>query len=668
MITPFPLKTNQRYDHCIGLCLQPDTTVTLDFYAPHQLSPCGMIPGRDTCLHFNEGIVTTSCSITECLYNIVDIPEEIKKWVFQMKYRLWDSSGIIQLFRLQQEHDEISFIVTGTELKVVFNETVIVQITSEAVKEGEWSFIILKQTENDIHCQWNEQTVVILNHTLFHLSSSLYIQIGDHHSIWDLLSLSISTLFKTLFSFEMIPCSHLSVHSTSATPFISATSCLIQNCSWSLSDTLPFTHHSLQQKLQSFPSQIHVSSWNDVFSSFNQLIMKLRAIPLSQPLAANNELLHFPSCDDSTLLLLLLSDVPSSLSLIDVIIDSVDISESRRDLLLKVFIDRMKQKRRRTEESTHKQSEENQMDDFSITDSEDDLNYSHFLQVFASHFSVFLPNENDQFYFMLSKLQAVSDHSSKPNEETMLFEEIILALCQNRWLMNELITKWISREYILRWKRLHIENHESHRFDSALSSVGLSIHSSGMSITNTSINHIKFNIGIVTPAIDAGIVRCCFVLEEDRLNDEMTCLGVCCYPLDSHNYEESQQMWLYRCYSGELIAKGKKQKRFLEKCHPGGEVELLINMDDCTVSISVNHQDYGVVFENIASSVHPFVLFYNSCPPQRSVRLKEIQFLPQNSLSTSISQSLDKDVSTIVARLPEFVHSLTQFVLLLLIE
>lgn len=590
----------------------------------------------------------------------MSITEEVKKWVLQMKYRLWDSSGKIQLFRLQREDDVISIIVTGTELEVVLNQTIVVQITNETVKEGEWSFIILKQTENDIHCQWNEHTVVILNHTLFHLSSSIHLQIGDHHSTWDLLSLSLSTLFNTLFCFEMIPCSHLSLHSTNVTPFFSTSLYHIQNCSWGLSDTLPFTSQSLQQKLQSFPSQLHISSWNDVFSSFNQLIMKSRGIRLSQPFADNDILTFFPSCDDTTLLLLLLSDVPSSLSLIDMIIDSIDISDDRRDVLLKVFIDRMRQKRRRTEESTHKQSEENQMDDFSVADSEDDLTYSHFLQVFASHFPFFLPNENDQFHFMLSKLQEVSDHLSKPNEQTMLFEEIILALCQNRWVMNELITQWIPREYVLRWKKHHVENHKSYHFDSSLSSMGVSIHSSGLSITNTSINHIKYNIGIVTPAIDAGIVRCCFVLEEDRLNDEMTCIGVCCYPLDTHNYEESQQMWLYRCYSGEVIAKGKKQKRFLEKCHPGGEVELLINMDDCTVSISVNHQDYGVVFENISSSVYPCVLFYNSCPPQRSVRLKEIQLIPQSSLSTSVSQSLDKDVSSIITGLPKFIHSLTQ--------
>ena len=227
--------------------------------------------------------------------------------------------------------------------------------------------------------------------------------------------------------------------------------------------------------------------------------------------------------------------------------------------------------------------------------------------------------------------------------------------------MNEMISCWVPKDSILRWKKERVElDPQQFCFSPSLSSLGVSIDSSGLVVTNVNLNHMKYNAGLIEPAIDHGIVKVSFVLEEDRVNDEMTCIGVCAYPLDSFNYEESAQIWVFRCFSGELYVKGKKQGRVLERCHAGGVVDMIINMNDYTVSMHVNHHDYGVVFENIPSLIHPIVVFYNTTPPQRSVRLQSVECISQPSLSLSVSQSVDVDSSAIQDRIPSCIHYLTE--------
>lgn len=48
----------------------------------------------------------------------------------------------------------------------------------------------------------------------------------------------------------------------------------MKNCSWSISNDLPFTQQSLQYQLDSFPSSITIHTWNDVLSTLYDLLMK----------------------------------------------------------------------------------------------------------------------------------------------------------------------------------------------------------------------------------------------------------------------------------------------------------------------------------------------------------------------------------------------------------
>ena len=73
----------------------------------------------------------------------------------------------------------------------------------------------------------------------------------------------------------------------------------------------------------------------------------------------------------------------------------------------------------------------------------------------------------------------------------------------------------------------------------------------------------------------------------------------------------------------------------------------------------MNATDYGVVFQSLPQAVHPFVLFYNSQPPQRCVRCEGVHCLGQ--AEASVSTSVDGcDGGRLSSQLPLFVHHLTE--------
>ena len=87
------------------------------------------------------------------------------------------------------------------------------------------------------------------------------------------------------------------------------------------------------------------------------------------------------------------------MNLIDILLDSLTQQRPKYELLLQLYLEKMKQARRKIERKDQQQSEENQSEG-----SEDDFYYPYFLQVFASHFTVFLPHEEDRFSFIYSLL------------------------------------------------------------------------------------------------------------------------------------------------------------------------------------------------------------------------------------------------------------------------
>lgn len=100
----------------------------------------------------------------------------------------------------------------------------------------------------------------------------------------------------------------------------------------------------------------------------------------------------------------------------------------------------------------------------------------------------------------------------------------------------------------------------------------MSISEKGQRVTNTNPNRMKFNAAVMTPAPENGVYEISLRMEQDKTGDEMICVGLCCLPLKELDYEESQEMWVYRCYNGECYAQGRRLDRVLERLHKGGHV------------------------------------------------------------------------------------------------
>ena len=238
--------------------------------------------------------------------------------------------------------------------------------------------------------------------------------------------------------------------------------------------------------------------------------------------------------------------------------------------------------------------------------------------------------------------------SPKTTPENRIAEDVLEAVCQNPFLLGQLASNLISTRDVLHWQhRYHELNADLIRFDESISTPGVAINSKGDFAINSNPNRSKFNAAFLSPAFESGVIEIKWRLEDDRMNDEMTCFGFSTSPFESNkNYEESQSMWVYRCFNGEVYSQGRKHDRSLDKAHAGSEISFLFNMDEATVSVTINEHAYGVVFSSIPSPVYPLVLFYNSQPPQRAVRLVSVSCQSNSIASSSLSSDQAEGLST----------------------
>lgn len=280
----FPFKRETLANHCFGIRLEPDTTLVMDYKTTLDTTDSGLIAVRDTCLHLHKGSFQTTCRLKDT--------EEYPKWSLHLKYRVMNEQDSIQLVILDHKEKRAALWYENKQLRLQLDSTVLIVMENEQFKEGEWSFITLKQTAFDIHLKWDSHCQVVMNTSLFPLSSHCSIQVGDNASTWDLLSLSLSTLLQTLYSFEMVPLSHLSTCSDQSLPFSSHPH-QMNNCSWYLSSKPYFTFNSLQQQLNELPFQPVLTTWDHVFHVCTQIVSKIHKLQLS----SNTVHLPLPVCD-----------------------------------------------------------------------------------------------------------------------------------------------------------------------------------------------------------------------------------------------------------------------------------------------------------------------------------------------------------------------------------
>ncbi|VEN60081.1 unnamed protein product, partial [Callosobruchus maculatus] len=106
------------------------------------------------------------------------------------------------------------------------------------------------------------------------------------------------------------------------------------------------------------------------------------------------------------------------------------------------------------------------------------------------------------------------------------------------------------------------------------------------------------------------------IVKENRGN-EGTCIGVSKYPVKDFSHRSTNDMWLYRAYSGSLYHGGERDTCF-QSYTQGDYITVVLDMDAKTLSFGKNGEEPRVAFENIdAAELYPCVMFYSTNPGEK---------------------------------------------------
>lgn len=147
-------------------------------------------------------------------------------------------------------------------------------------------------------------------------------------------------------------------------------------------------------------------------------------------------------------------------------------------------------------------------------------------------------------------------------------------------------------------------------FETSVCSTGVTIEDGGLAVRTreTSYQYAAVNVGI-----SSGKASWKFRLDNDTVDDEMTCFGAAILPVTVSGYDSSPNLWMLRGYNGNLYARGHKLSRSIGKVHPGDIVQIDVDMSDGTLAFKINDTDYGVVFTDLGGhEIYPAVSFYGS--------------------------------------------------------
>ncbi|KAJ8960520.1 hypothetical protein NQ318_013805 [Aromia moschata] len=104
---------------------------------------------------------------------------------------------------------------------------------------------------------------------------------------------------------------------------------------------------------------------------------------------------------------------------------------------------------------------------------------------------------------------------------------------------------------------------------------------------------------------------------EGEPGNEGTCIGVSKYPVKDFSHRSTNDMWLYRAYSGSLYHNGERDMSF-QSYTQGDYITVVLDMDAKTLSFGKNGEEPRVAFENIeAAELYPCVMFYSTNPGEK---------------------------------------------------
>ena len=100
----------------------------------------------------------------------------------------------------------------------------------------------------------------------------------------------------------------------------------------------------------------------------------------------------------------------------------------------------------------------------------------------------------------------------------------------------------------------------SAKFDEAAKSPQLNVTDDGSLITATCG---EYQYACLDVGFSEGVAIWEMKLVNDTLNDECSCFGAAVKPVTNPSYSSSTQLYMYRCYNGNLYQKGKQlSKRY----------------------------------------------------------------------------------------------------------
>lgn len=80
-------------------------------------------------------------------------------------------------------------------------------------------------------------------------------------------------------------------------------------------------------------------------------------------------------------------------------------------------------------------------------DSRDEWGYARILQIISTRFASFFASAEEQLEYLLSVATLIDSPAlaPKPHTEQSLYEDLLGAICQNQYLLYQLMEQWIPR-------------------------------------------------------------------------------------------------------------------------------------------------------------------------------------------------------------------------------
>nr|CAI5839109.1 unnamed protein product [Callosobruchus analis] len=123
--------------------------------------------------------------------------------------------------------------------------------------------------------------------------------------------------------------------------------------------------------------------------------------------------------------------------------------------------------------------------------------------------------------------------------------------------------------------------------------------------------------GLGLQAIRSGCYQWKILIVKENRGNEGTCIGVSKYPVKDFSHRSTNDMWLYRAYSGSLYHGGERDTCF-QSYTQGDYITVVLDMDAKTLSFGKNGEEPRVAFENIdAAELYPCVMFYSTNPGEK---------------------------------------------------